>query len=257
MVSFVDAILLGMVQGITEWLPISSSGHLVLLQEFLGIEVPVLFDVVLHIGTLLVLLLVFRRDIWNIIRAVLFFGHDGKERMFALYLVLGTICTALIGYYFYDILIPLFSNVQAVGIALLFTGIILLFSMRRVPEKDIGWGDALAVGIAQGIALIPGISRSGITITTGLYRGLSPKAAVRFSFLLFIPASIGALVMQLQRDARMPIEIAPYIAGGAAAAIVGYFALRWLMRIVQQQRFWMFSIYCFVVGIGVLVASLV
>jgi len=257
MVSLVDAILLGIVQGVTEWLPISSSGHLTLLQEFMGIKVPVLFDVVLHIGTLLVVLLVFRRDIWRLARAVLFWDYGKNERLLALYLVLGTVCTGLIGYYFYDILIPLFSNVRAVGIALLATGVILLFSMRRTPERDIAWSDAIIVGIAQGIALIPGISRSGITISAGLFRGLSPKTAVRFSFLLLIPASIGALALQLQREASAPADIMPYLAGGAAAAVVGYFTLRWLMRIVQQQRLWMFSIYCFVVGMGVVIASFV
>jgi len=166
MVTILDALLLGIVQGITEWLPISSSGHLVILQQLLGIEQPIVFSVMLHVGTLLVVIAVFWRDIVKILRAVSKLDFKSNDGRFALLIILGSIPTAVIGYLFHDVFAAMFSSLLAVAVALLATGIVLFISERNIGKKNINAKDSILVGIVQAFAIIPGISRSGFTIST-------------------------------------------------------------------------------------------
>ena len=170
MVTIIEAVILAVIQGLTEWLPVSSSGHLVIAQNFLGLNPPLIFDVMLHVGTLIVVLAVFRNDILDILKALVKGDFKTDQGKFALYIVTGSIPIAIIGVTLYDSIKSLFSNLLATGVALVITGCILFFSEKRAGTKKMGIIDSMLVGLAQGIAIIPGISRSGITISTGLLR---------------------------------------------------------------------------------------
>jgi len=266
-----DAIILGIIQGITEWLPVSSSGHLVIAQELMGLDVPIFFDVMVHLGTLLVVLWVFRKDVWDIIvgffqmifdmaRGVPFSkAAEAPERKLSVLVIVGTIPTAIIGYIFKDPLEALFSNLLAVGVALLFTGSYLFFTKKVNPERprEIGkmtMKDALIIGTLQGVAIIPGVSRSGSTIATGLFAGLDKELATRYSFLLFIPAILGATILQSGAviSGEETIQWVPTIAGTLTAMVVGYFAIQALFRIIRERKLHLFSYYCWVVGAAVI-----
>ena len=255
MVSLIEAVVLGVVQGITEWLPVSSSGHLVIFQTLFSIQASVAFDVMLHLATLFVIFLVFWKEIASVTKA--FFKRDfsSPEGKLALFVILGSIPTGIVGFLFYGFFASLFTNLTAVGVALLVTGFILFATRFTVKPRGLGYKNALLVGLAQGLALIPGISRSGITIGTGLLSGVKREEAVRYSFLLFIPAVIGAALYQAP-GAVMNESLMPMIAGMAAAVIVGFVSLKALIRLVMKKRFWMFSIYCWIAGLIVLVLGL-
>ena len=249
MVNYIQALILGIVQGITEWLPVSSSGHLVLLQQYFGLDVPVAFDVILHVGTLIVILLVFWKDILAIIKSTFALRWDANTKLL-LFIVLGSIPTALIGWFFHDFFIGLFSNVAAVGIALLLTGTLLFLSKFPKDNKQLNWWKSVVVGIAQGVAIIPGISRSGSTISTGLFMGIERKKVARFSFLLSVPAVIGATMLEA-KDLVL-VDVGAVVVGTLAAVIVGYFALKYLLKLIQERKFYYFAYYCWILGIVVL-----
>ena len=193
--NLIEVLILAIVQGITEWLPISSSGHLAIIQQYFGLNVPVLFDVILHVGTLLVVMVVFRKDIVKIFRIVARFDFKIEEGKLALYIILGSVPTALIGFLFEETIESFFSNLLVIGYAFIATGVILYLSkLPKNKNRLLNYLDALLIGTAQGIALIPGISRSGVTISTGLLRHVKKEKAFQYSFLLFIPAVIGATV---------------------------------------------------------------
>jgi undecaprenyl-diphosphatase len=165
MVTLIEIFILAVVQGLTEWLPISSSGHLVITQKALGLNLPLIYSVMLHLGTLIVVLTVFRRDITDIITAVAKRNFETEEGKLALFIVVGSIPTAIIGFIFHDFLESLFSNLPAVGAALLITGTILFFSEKRIGNKKMNITDSLLIGLAQAIAIIPGIYRSVANIS--------------------------------------------------------------------------------------------
>ncbi|MBW3003901.1 undecaprenyl-diphosphate phosphatase [Candidatus Woesearchaeota archaeon] len=254
MISLLQAIILGIVQGITEWLPVSSSGHLVIFQEWMGLSAPLIFDIFLHVGTLIVILLVFWKDIIEILKSLFrldFKSHYGKLLLF---IIIGSIPTALIGYYFNDAFTGFFQNLTVVGIALLVTGCLLFFSERFEKQKGLNAIDSILIGIVQGLAIIPGISRSGSTISVGLLRGVDKKLVAKFSFLLSVPAVIGATILEYDA-AAVSVNFMPIIVGTAVSVIVGYLSLRWLLRLIIQKKFHYFSYYCFVVGIVLLVLA--
>jgi len=263
----VKAVILGVIQGLTEFLPVSSSGHLVLSQHLFGIKKPeVFFDVVLHLGTLTAVCLVFRRDIAALAAELLHLpkvvrGRDSlaaawRERPNFRLLVLilaGTIPTGLIGFIFQDFLESLFASTFAVGLALLVTGLIL-FLTRLI--KDGGRGitgfravDALLIGLAQGLAITPGISRSGFTISTGLFLGLDRELAARYSFLLSIPAILGALIIQFEGVAASSFDLLAFGLGFLAAVISGWLAIILLLKIVRRGDLHYFAYYCWLVGL--------
>ncbi|OIP98761.1 MAG: hypothetical protein AUK55_02725 [Syntrophobacteraceae bacterium CG2_30_61_12] len=266
-----SAVMLGLLQGITEFLPVSSSGHLVIAQQLLGWSEPNLFfDVSLHVGTLAAVLLVFRSDVADLIRGgLLILGRilsrsreplRHPERLFLL-VVAASIPTALLGFFARHALERLFASVAAVGVNLIITGSLLWLTRNTGPRPGLnpartGLGRALGIGLAQGLALAPGISRSGSTIAVGLLLGLERDWAGRFSFLLFVPAVIGAVLLEALDLKYDPAIISSAFAGAAVAAVSGYVALRLLLRVVHRGAFYRFAPYCWLVGALSLVYSL-
>jgi undecaprenyl-diphosphatase len=293
-------IILGLVQGLTEFLPVSSSGHLVIGQHLLGFYRPdlaaaarglleawplghvsgllaglglaglgeseLMLDVALHVGTLAAVVFFLRREVWRIIVQLpylpLLLGPARVRRRvwaertdlkLAVLVVAGTIPTGLIGILFKNALEAAFTSVIAVGFALIFTGWVLGLTAfvgraRRGVER-FGIGRALLVGLAQGLAITPGISRSGTTIAVGLFTGLEPSLAVRFSFLLSIPAILGALALHLMEGVSGSVSPGLMILGAAVAAVVGYLALALLVWLVGRGKLWYFAPYCILVGL--------
>ncbi|MEM6368452.1 MAG: undecaprenyl-diphosphate phosphatase [Myxococcota bacterium] len=252
MPEFLQAALLGFVQGLTEFLPVSSSGHLVLFQALLGqdfsfADSPLVFDLVLHMGTLLPVLLYYRRDLLGLLAAL--GGRSSEEtrearRLIGL-LVLATLPTGLMGVLLKDSFERVFHEPMAVFIALGLTGL-LLASTRWAPRRDLVLGVpiALALGVAQGLAITPGVSRSGTTIAVGLWLGLDRVTAARFSFLMSIPAILGAMLLTAKDVASVDAARLPMMGlGFCVAATSGYFALAWLVRLVRSGRFWAFAGY--------------
>jgi len=247
-----SAMLLGIVQGLTEFLPVSSSGHLVLYQQFLPTpDKELLFDLVLHIGTLIPVFWCFRADLLGMAKAP--FAERGplqdrpNTRLIGL-LVLGSIPTAVIGLGFEDFFESLFSTPATLGLTFTITGA-LLYASRSALQGDrtaatMSIGHALIIGTMQGLAIAPGISRSGSTIAVALFLGLSRPFAARYSFLLSIPAIVGAFVLKASEVDWVQIDLMPLLAGGLAAAVSGYAALTWLLKLVQSGDFSRFCWYC-------------
>ncbi|MCW4045390.1 MAG: undecaprenyl-diphosphate phosphatase [Candidatus Bathyarchaeota archaeon] len=250
--------ILGLIQGITEWLPISSTGHLRLTEHFLGIDVPILFDGSLHIGTLLVTLLFFRKDIKNILAALAKLDFKTENGKLIPLIIVGTMPTVLIGFLFGNTLEAFFSDLLPIAGAFAACGVVLYSSRIGSENKDgVGYLDALVIGAAQGLALIPGLSRSGLTIAVALLLGIRREKAFKFSFLLSVPAIIGALALTFftQHDvlALSGVSWAEILVGVAVSMVIGYFALRLLRRIVADKKFHLFAFYCWLLSI-VLVA---
>jgi len=260
--SLSHAIFLGIVQGLTEFLPISSSGHLVFFQSLFGMKEPQLFfDVMLHFGTLLAVVIYFRRDIGGIIRGIgsTVTGKRKNEEGIRLFFLIfiASIPTGLMGFLLKDWFESLFSRPGIVGGMLLITGSILWLT-RWVKREDrrldkMRWIDAILIGVAQGIAIIPGISRSGATISMGLFCGLNRELAGRFSFLLSIPAILGAMFLELWKVSSMP-ELQAVSIGTAMAFLAGFLSLAFLMKVIQMGKIYNFSYYCW--GIGVVMIFL-
>lgn len=267
-----QAIVLGVVQGLTEFLPVSSSGHLVLFQNWFGLREPELaFDISVHVGTLVAVGLFFRRDIGAILAALADFlkrmatgraawsefAADGDLRLAGL-IAAASVPTALIGLGFHEIADRLFGSVRLVGLALMATCLLLLATRRSTVRQhtmaDFSLATALAIGVIQGLAIVPGISRSGATIALGLILGLSRDTAARFSFLLSIPAICGAALIgagELASGGGPPLTTVAL--GTAVSAGVGYAALWMLVYIVRRGRLHLFAPYCALVGILALI----
>lgn len=254
---WLEVFILGVVQGISEFLPISSSGHLTLLQQFMGIREPqLLLDIVLHAGTLGALLIVFRRDIFMIVRGL--FEECGSEvsnsqpapAKVLIYIALGTLVTGSLGLGLHDYIENLYGGIGPLGPCWIFTGL-MLWITRGAPygrQRSMGAWDAMAVGFAQALALAPGISRSGITIATALLLGWDRRWAATFSFLLSIPATLGALFLGGWRGEIHSVEWVRLFLGGVAAMIVGLISLRWLVKLVLRGRIYRFAWYCWFMG---------
>ena len=256
--TILQSIFLGIVQGLTEFLPVSSSGHLVFFQSLFGIEEPpVFFDVMLHLGTLLAVVIYFWTDIWKIaqgIGAALKREEKGKpEVKLFLWIVLATIPTGLMGILLKDWFESLFSKPQWVGGMLLITGSVLWLTRwvnkEGRPLEQMRWFDSIIIGIAQGIAIIPGISRAGSTISTGLFLGLDRELSGKFSFLLSIPAILGATLLEF-RKTNVGQELWATLIGTAIAFGVGILSLTFLMKIIRVGKLFDFSYYCW--GFGVI-----
>lgn len=251
--TIIEAITLGIIQGLTEFLPISSSGHLVLSQVILGIQIPGNdFEVLLHIGTLCSILVVFNNDIKNIL-----FTLSSKEtQKFILMIFVGTIPAVIIGLGFKDVIERLFDDIIVVGFALVFTGITLIGSFYfKSGNKKNTIIKAFLIGVAQAIAIIPGISRSGITISFALFLGLDTRQAAKFSFLLAIPVISGAGIL-MATDLRDGFSIDIYAAasGLITSFLVGMVALKWLLSWLEGGKFHYFGIYCFLIGIFIVIS---
>lgn len=265
--SVLQAIILGVVQGLTEFLPISSSAHLTLVPWALNWPLPTLtFDTVLHIGTLVAVVTYFWHDIWRILGAwwqsLRTRRVDSPDARLAWLLIVATIPAALAGYFLEDLVAQILSTPAAVATVLLFTGV-LLFVCDRLGQKqrtlqELNPGDALAVGLAQACAIIPGLSRSGATMAAGLLRGLTRADAARFSFLLALPITFGAAAQQLYKAARGGLsgaEWLPLLLGALTALVTGYLAIRLLLGYVRSHSLRPFACYCWAVGIAGLVLA--
>jgi undecaprenyl-diphosphatase len=240
---------------LTEFLPISSSGHLVLTQHLLGYAGSHLaFDLLVHLGTLLAVVIYFRRDIAQIFSSAIAGSGEVDGRRWIAMIALGTVPTAVIGYAFRDQFEAFFGQPRLVSLMLWLTAILLFFSDRIRLKAQSGQRltipRALLVGTAQGLAIIPGISRSGSTIATGIFSGLNPDKAARFSFLLSVPAIFGASLLEFNHISGLTSQnLLPYLAGTAIAFLSGYLAIDVLLKMVVKRRLWKFSIYLLVVGL--------
>ena len=215
-------------------------------------ELPLIFDVMLHVGTLCAVVLMFWRNIIEILKALVRLDFKTEEGKLALYIAVGSVPTAFIGLLFHDIFESFFYNLLAVGIALLITGSFLYVSERRKNGEELGLLDSLLIGIAQGISIIPGISRSGATITTGLLRKVGKEKAFRYSFLLSIPAIIGATVTESMRVNVDNIDVTVMFLGVVTSMIVGFVSLKLLLKVVLKEKFHLFAYYCWTVGVIVI-----
>ena len=264
-----SAIFLGVLQGLTEFLPISSSGHLVLVELLLGIkEAGLAFDVFLHMGTLVGVLVYFRRDIFLMVTALVrpnVLGDEaGFQRRLALYICLGTIPAAVAGIFLKHMVETVFRSPYIIACTLAGAGLLLLVAdmagkhMRDV--KSVRWTDALFIGVLQVFALIPGVSRSGITMTAGLMMGLNRMSAARYSFLLSVPVIFGAGILNLPdiiTQGTVTGQTGFYLSGFAAAAISGYLVIAFLLRFVQTHSFAVFAYYRFLLAVVVLLTQII
>ncbi|ANU21184.1 UDP pyrophosphate phosphatase [Planococcus plakortidis] len=255
-------LLLGLFQGLTEPIPISSSGHLLIAQYFLDVEIEgstSTFALLVNSASLLAVLIIYREDIQRlVINGLKFFKEKTPETrrdfMFVVYLVVATIPAGIIGVLFQDTIDDYLSTVVTVGVTLIVTGLALwLIRNMRGQRKDgnMTMKDALIIGGAQAVALIPGISRSGATIVAAMARGINQETALRFSFLLFIPISLGGAVLSITdivNDDNLSTMALPYIMAFVGSLVASYFSLKWFMNIMAKGQLKYFAIYCFVVG---------
>lgn len=259
MTEFLHLIILAVVQGLTEFLPVSSSGHLVLAQAVLGEQAGDLFlEVALHVGTLGSILAVYRAEVRRLLR----FDRPALTYMAAM--AVGTIPAVVVGLLLSDVVEGLFSSPVATAFGLLFTAVLLLTTRLRPVggHREGPWEPmapsytrAFIVGAAQALAIMPGISRSGSTIAAGIWVGLPRAEAARFGFLLSVPAVAGALVLQvLKGDVATRIDMGPTLVAMVVAFAVGLLAIRWTALAVVQSHFWKFGFYCLAVGAAVLIA---
>lgn len=269
-----QAIIIGIVQGLTEFLPVSSSAHLVFIQKLLGVESSLAFDTFLHLGTLIAVLWFFRYDIYKMLRSWWLsiqdilrgrfkegFYEDPYKRL-AWYVILATIPVGIVGVLFEDSVDALFSGALYVPAFFLFvTGTILYLSQRMTSGKinydTITKKEALFMGLGQACAILPGLSRSGTTIAAGLTIGLDKEFAAKFSFILSIPAILGAFVLQLKDiGSAMDANFLPVILGFAASIIAGYMAIKWMLDLIQNKSLDIFAYYCWLMGIIVFMGSI-
>ena len=251
------ALILGIVQGLTEFLPVSSSGHLELAEALLDNdevgEVGMLMTVVLHFGTALATMWVFRRDIGAIVGGI--FGGQRDDLVFAGKIALSMLPAAAVGLFFEEELDALFTGdnvVLVVGFMLAITGLLLLLADRaKETERGVTWRDSVVIGLSQAIAIMPGISRSGATISTSVLLGVDRTKAARFSFLMVVPLIFGAIAKDLlDGDAYAEVNAWPaYLVGFVASFFTGIAACTWMISIVKQSKLRYFAYYCFVVAI--------
>lgn len=250
MVSILEMVVLGVIQGLTEWLPISSSGHLVLAKQLVGWQPPVVFYIFLHVGTLIVVVTFFRKTIIRMLHTLFRGDLQSEEGRLIIFILLGSLPTAVIGYVFQGIFKSLFESLLVVGVAFLATGFLLFSSAMIKDRKGLDYVDSLIIGVAQGISITPGISRSGATISAGLLRRVDRKTAFEFSFLLSIPAILGATIMELENVYLLVIavDVLPLIVGVTVSMIVGYMSLTMLQKIISKHQFHWFAVYCWILG---------
>ena len=257
--SVLEAIILGIVQGFTEFLPVSSSGHLIMMKAFFGIEESaLLFSIVVHVGTLIPVLVVYRKEVIALIR--------NPFQRFTYLIALGTLPAVVVALLLGDNIELIFANPTFLPIAFLITALLLIYADSR-PEgrkrkKDISYKDALLIGCIQAIAILPGISRSGSTITMGLQRGLSRDTAARYSFMLSVPAILGGLVLEIAgilRDDSPEIAIGalPLFAGFLSAMLTGFLAISLLLELIKRRNLRVFSYYLIALSAFLIVINII
>lgn len=264
--SFLDALLLGILQGLTEFLPISSSGHLVLAKELLNVNdtTNIQFEVFVHFGTFVSVVIIFWKDIKLIFNAlfeaiknpfkinVLYKGNENFRMI--VFIFIGTIPAGLVGVVYDKQIGVLFNDAKFASVMLLITGSILYLTRFANPSEDkkVGLLSSIFIGISQALAILPGISRSGMTISTGIFLGVSRENAAKFSFLLSLPVILGATILKsvevISSDASS-IQYMIYLIGTISAGVSGYIAIKIVLNVLKKKKFSWFSVYCFIVGI--------
>ncbi len=242
-----QALLLGIIQGITEWLPISSSGHLVIFQHLFGLTPPLIFDIILHLGSLIVILIVFFKEIKEIFLGVIRF--ERKYLKIFGYLIIASIPIGLVGFFLSDQIKSVFNNIRLVGVCLIVSAFLIYFSKYpKKKDKKLNLKNTSIIGIAQSFAILPGLSRSGSTISAALFQGMKREEAVKFSFLLAIPAILGATILEAKNISELP-DIKITLIGFFASIVAGYFTLKYLIRLVKNDNFQKFAWYCLILGL--------
>jgi len=249
MVSLIQAIILSIIQGITEWFPVSSSGHLVLMQHFFGFQ-NLAFDVFLHFASILAVLIIFWKDIIEILKQ--------KNWKYIGLIILAIIPVFLFGVLLRDYIVASFNSFLFLGLFFIFSGIVI-FSTKfsRVKKSNIGIVDSLFVGMMQVFALFPGISRSGMTISAGLFAGLKKQEVVKFSFLLAIPVILGASLAEAPQIFSQEISYWILFASFIVTFLVSLATIKVLLKIIKSDNFWMFGVYDVLVGAGVLIFNFI
>ncbi len=277
--TIIQAIILGIVQGLTEFLPVSSSGHLAITQFILQTpEESVFFlTVMLHVGTLFSVMVVYWKDMVNIVIEMILMcrdllskkdaGLDNEYRRLGVFIIVGTIPTGLMGLLLKDVFSAFYTSTLVIGVSLIITGSLLWFSEKSQqsaahklkPLSRMTWKNAFIVGVFQGFAITPGISRSGSTIAGALFQGINKETATRYSFLLSFPAILAATLLEA-KDAFVygmgDVTMIPLLIGILASFLAGVFAIRSLIRLIKRERLYYFSFYTWTVGAGVVITSL-
>ena len=252
----ISSLFLGLIQGLTEFLPVSSSGHLVLVSEFLKYSSPgIVFETSVHLATTAVVVVHFRTAIWSLLLGM---RKDNAARKYCLKILIAFSATAMLGYFLMQLQILQLMQTSVFSGSMLIITSLFLVSARwaknarfQQSEWEISWKTAILMGLAQGVSILPGISRSGATIVTGLWLGSSKQSASTFSFLLSVPTILAASMIGISTAPPMSMDdVGDVIAGSIIAFIFGYIAIQWLIRWLQNDRIWMFSLYCFPVGLG-------
>ena len=269
-----QGIIIGIVQGLTEFLPVSSSAHLVFVQNLLGVESSLAFDTFLHLGSLIAVLWFFRYDIYKMLKSWwLSIGdilqgrfregfYDDPYKRLAWYVIMATIPVGIVGLLFEDSVDALFSGALYVPAFFLFVTGTILYLSQRMPSGNINYNnitkkEALFMGLGQACAILPGLSRSGTTIAAGLTIGLDKEFAAKFSFILSIPAILGAFLLQAKDiGSAMDANFLPVILGFIASIIAGYMAIKWMLDLVQNRNLDIFSYYCWLMGLIVFMGSI-
>jgi len=263
MIEIFRSALLGLVQGLTEFLPVSSSGHLEILNSLLGssssIDSDLTMVILVHVGTALSILYVYRKDVWNILHDVITLKWTSESRL-ATEIIVSMIPAMIIGLAFEEQLESLFSGgIWMVGISLIFTGLVL-WATPNIKDQDesVGWKRAVLIGVAQAIAVLPGISRSGMTIAAALMLGVGKKEAARFSFLMVLPVILGKALLDIVKgDWGIEGEqLIPVMTALIVSFVVGVIACTWMIKLVQKASLRYFAVYCIALGMIVVGASL-
>ncbi len=258
----IEAIILGIVQGITEFLPVSSSGHLQIAKEVLGVELEnnVTFDVMLHTATVCSTILILWREIARILQGLFTKGYN-EQKSYVVKIIISMIPAGIIGVLFSDQIEMLFSSLTFVGCMLLLTAVLLLFAYYAKPRlrDTISYRDSLIIGLAQAAATMPGLSRSGSTIATGLLLGNKKDSVANFSFLMVIPVILGKMILDISSGelTSLNIDTAPLVAGFIAAFISGALACRFMIEIVKRGKLVWFAVYCLAMGAASLIYTLI
>ena len=255
--NILESIILGVVQGITEFLPISSSGHLVLFQKIFGInEPPIFFDTMVHGATLAAVIFYLRKDLVNILLNI------KKNTKLIVFLIIGTLPAVFVGLFLKEEIEKTFDSLLLLSVGFLITAIVLFltrfFSEKGRDMEKLNWKDSLVVGVSQAFSILPSISRSGFTISSGIFMGLDRKTALKFSFLLFIPVIAGAVILQMFDIGSVSLnEIISSVIGFFPALIFGFLSLKFLDKYMASKKFSLFASYCLFLAIISLIINFI
>lgn len=264
--SMLEAVVLSIIQGLTEWLPISSSGHLAVANILMGTDMPLLFSLALHAGTLGAVFFVFRSDLADMARSLprIFKNMlllrspamEDKDAWFTLYVLAASIPAALAGYYLKNTAEETFSNTLFLAAAFTFTGLLLLSTRNITAKKNVNMKRGLVVGIAQIATIFPAVSRSGVTISTSLHTGIERREAARFSFILSIPLILGSTIYEASISTSTGALLPQMIVGGLISFMVGILSLKFLLAVISRGRLYLFAPYCLFMGFAMLLLSI-